>query len=211
MFPFINGYFNLIALTVLSVVICQNQEKIMKQSKAYSCMLLSRAKIESSPNPKQPDKQAFTNDIVNCFVSIDQDDMSRIIGTLQAGQPLDITDERFSKLIDGSQLEAKYSPMEIRQYAQDIDAIMKEMQREQQRMQGGYEDDDQGEPGNTPGILMKILAGIIKVLAVDGYFGVGVMIVAAFLLLRTLKNLFGTSKKKRTETQEINEDNKKNE
>ena len=158
----------------------------MKQSKAYSFMLLSRAKIESSPNPKQPDKQAFTNDIVNCFISIDQDDMSRIIGTLQAGQPLDITDERFSKLIDGSQLEAKYSPMEIRQYAQDIDAIMKEMHREQQRMQGGYEDDDQGEPGNTPGILMKILAGIIKVLAVDGYFGVGVMIVAAFLLLRTL-------------------------
>ena len=68
MFPFINGYFNLIALTVISVVICQNQEKIMKQSKAYSCMLLSRAKIESSPNPKQPDKQAFTNDIVNCFI-----------------------------------------------------------------------------------------------------------------------------------------------
>lgn len=210
MFPFINVYFNLISLTILSVVLCQNQDKIMKQSKAYSCMLLTRAKLESGPNPQQPDKQGFTNDIVNCYISIEPDDMSKVISALQSGQQLDITDKRFSQLVDGSQLEAKYSPMEIRQYAQDIDAIMREMQRDQQRMQGGY-DDDQEEPGNNPGILMKILAGIIKILAIDGYFGVGVMIVAAFLVLRALKNIFGGSKKKRIETEETNEDSKKNE
>lgn len=174
---------------------------MLKQSKAYTCMLLARAKMEANGASAQVDREGFTNGLINCYINIGQDDIAQIISTIQSGAQIDISNKRMKELVDGNKLIGKYKPEEIQKIAMEVDSVMKELQREQMRMQQGGYDEDGSVPsgGDNPGFLMRVLAGLIKVLAIDGYFGVGVMIIAAFLLLRTLRAICGGKKKKHIE------------
>ena len=194
-----------LSLIIIFFANCQN-DKMLKQSKAYTCMLLARAKMESIGTSAQ-DREVFTNGLVNCYINIGQEDIAQIISTIQTGAQIDISNKRMSDLVDGNKLIAKYKPEEIQKFAIEVDGVMKELQREQQRMQQGGYDEDGPSPrsGDAPGFLMRVLAGLIKVLAIDGYFGVGVMIIAAFFLLRTLKALCGGKKKKLPEEEKEKE------
>lgn len=52
-----------IIIVLLAVIAFANgkDEKMIKQSKAYTCMLLVRAKMESLGTSAQEDREAFTN------------------------------------------------------------------------------------------------------------------------------------------------------
>ena len=101
-------------------------------------------------------------------------------------------------LVDGSKLIEKYQLEEIQKFAIEVDGVMRELQREQQRKQQG-ENDENTSPrgGNNPGFLMRVLAGINKVLGIDGYLRVGIMIILAFLSLRKLRAICKRRKRRR--------------
>ena len=106
-------------------------------------------------------------------------------------------------LVDGSKLIEKYQPEEIQKFAIEVDGVMRELQREQERMQqGGYDHDTKPKGGDNLGLLMRALAGIIKVLGIDGYLRVGIMIILAFLSLRKLRAICKRRKKINIETEE---------
>ena len=201
--------FTLFSLIIISLsLICNCQEdKMLKQSKAYTCMLLARAKMEAKGASAQVDREGFTNGLINCYINIGQDDIAQVISTIQTGAQIDISNKRMKELVDGDKLIGKYKPEEIQKIALEVDGVMKELQREQMRMQQGGYDEDGSIPsgGDNPGFLMRILAGLIKVLAIDGYLGVGIMIIAAFFLLRTLRAICGGKKKKHIEEEKENE------
>lgn len=192
--------FPLIFIIFISFANSILEDEILKHSKVLACMFLLKKVMDNG----NVDKQAFTLNLIKCYITIDISQINSILSAMQTGDEIVGSDIQYKELLNGEDIKKKKTIQEIQLLSSEINTAMKQLQ---QRQMGQFHDEF-NEKQSQIGILSNMFIGLIKILAIDGYFKYGLMIIFGFLLLKSFCFLFRGNQRKKDVKIESDKTNK---
>lgn len=192
-------HFLFITITTITLILCQNEEEMIKMAKASACMAISRNDIE---NNKIENKQEIFEGLANCYFTISETQLMNLVQMLRDGVT-NFKNTEFESLTKGRNFIKNFpDENERRKKIIEFQSSLEQLRKAQEninRGEGNYEGGNnspnigKGFIGGFKYFLFKGIFSIVDI--VNGYVLTGILMVLGFFTLRSCSKMCKKGKK----------------